>query len=77
VHARSSPRPDSPAGARAGARHDVQHLARRRHTGATVPGATSIPGDAKTFPPGRYVARLMKDDGYAELARCALTVVRR
>ena len=47
------------------------------YTGATVAGTTTIPGDAKTFPPGRYVVRLMKDDGYAELARAAFTVVRR
>jgi endonuclease/exonuclease/phosphatase family metal-dependent hydrolase len=47
------------------------------YTAATVDGATTIPGDASTFPPGRYVVRLMKDDGYAELARSAFTVVRR
>jgi hypothetical protein len=47
------------------------------YTGATVAGATTIAGGAKTFPPGRYVVRLMKDDGYAELARSAFTVVRR
>jgi endonuclease/exonuclease/phosphatase family metal-dependent hydrolase len=47
------------------------------YTGATVAGATTIEGDASTFPPGRYVVRLMKDDGYAELARAAFTVVRR
>jgi hypothetical protein len=38
---------------------------------------TTIPCDATTFPPGRYVVRLMKDEGYAELARSAFTVVRR
>jgi endonuclease/exonuclease/phosphatase family metal-dependent hydrolase len=47
------------------------------YTGATVAGTTTIAGDARTFPPGRYVVRLMKDDGYAELARAAFTVVRR
>ena len=47
------------------------------YTGATVAGTTTIPGDATTFPPGRYVARLTKDDGYAELARSTFTVVRR
>jgi hypothetical protein len=47
------------------------------YTAATVDGATTIPGDTSTFPPGRYVVRLMKDDGYAELARSAFTVVRR
>jgi endonuclease/exonuclease/phosphatase family metal-dependent hydrolase len=46
------------------------------YTGATVAGATTIAGDRKTFPPGRYVVRLMKDDGYAELARSTFTVVR-
>jgi hypothetical protein len=47
------------------------------YTGATVAGSTTVPGDRKAFPPGRYVVRLMKDDGYAELARSAFTVVRR
>jgi endonuclease/exonuclease/phosphatase family metal-dependent hydrolase len=47
------------------------------YTGATVAGSTTIAGDRTTFPPGRYVVRLMKDDGYAELARSAFTVVRR
>jgi endonuclease/exonuclease/phosphatase family metal-dependent hydrolase len=47
------------------------------YTGATVAGSTTIEGDARTFPPGRYVVRVMKDDGYAELARAAFTVVRR
>jgi endonuclease/exonuclease/phosphatase family metal-dependent hydrolase len=47
------------------------------YTGATVAGTTTIEGDASTFPPGRYVVRLMQDDGYAELARAAFTVVRR
>jgi endonuclease/exonuclease/phosphatase family metal-dependent hydrolase len=41
------------------------------YTGATVAGATRIAGDAKTFPPGRYVARLLLDDGYAQLARAS------
>ena len=40
-------------------------------------GATTIAGDASTFPPGRYVVRLMKDDGYGELARSSFTVTRR
>jgi hypothetical protein len=44
------------------------------YTGATVAGATKIAGDAKTFPPGRYVVRLMRDDGYAELARASFRV---
>jgi hypothetical protein len=37
------------------------------------------PGEvfALAFPPGRYVVRLMNDDGYAELARSAFAVVRR
>jgi hypothetical protein len=37
------------------------------------------PGEvfALAFPHGRYVVRLMKDDGYAELARSAFAVVRR
>jgi len=47
------------------------------YTGATVAGTTTIPGDATTFPPGRSVVRLTKDDGYAELARSTFTVVRR
>jgi len=47
------------------------------YTGATVAGATTIAGDASTFPPGRYVVRLMKDDGYGELARSSFTVTRR
>ncbi len=44
------------------------------YTGAKVAGATTIAGDAKTFPPGRYVVRLMRDDGYAELARSSFRV---
>ena len=40
------------------------------YTGATVAGATTISG----LKPGRYVARLMKDEGYAELARASFTV---
>jgi Endonuclease/Exonuclease/phosphatase family len=47
------------------------------YTGATVRGRTTIEGDASTFPPGRYVVRLMLDDGYAELARASFRVVRR
>ncbi len=42
------------------------------YTGATVSGATTITG----LGPGRYVVRLMKDDGYAELARSSLTIRR-
>jgi hypothetical protein len=40
------------------------------YTGATVAGSTTIRG----LKPGRYVARLMKDDGYAELAKTRFTV---
>ena len=47
------------------------------YTGATVAGATRIAGDRKTFPPGRYVARLLKDDGYGVLAQARFTVARR
>ncbi len=47
------------------------------YTGATVAGSTTIAGDASTFPPGRYVVRLLKDDGYGELARSSFTVTRR
>jgi endonuclease/exonuclease/phosphatase family metal-dependent hydrolase len=42
------------------------------YTGATVAGSTTIGGLA----PGRYVVRLMKDDGYAELAKASFTVAR-
>ena len=35
-------------------------------------GSTTISG----LKPGRYVARLMKDDGYAELARTRFRVER-
>jgi hypothetical protein len=52
-------------------------IPRRHGTGATVAGATTIAGDASTFPPGRCVVRLMKDDGYGELARSSFTVARR
>jgi uncharacterized protein (DUF2141 family) len=41
-----------------------------RYTGATVAGSTTFAGLA----PGRYVVRLMKDDGYAELAKASFTV---
>ena len=47
------------------------------YTAATVDGRTTIAGDAKAFPPGRYVVRLMRDDGYGELARASFRVVRR
>ena len=43
------------------------------YTGATVAGSTTIADD---LPPGRYIVRLMKDDGYAELARAAFRVRR-
>ena len=46
------------------------------YTGATVAGATRIAGDAKTYPPGRYVARLLEDDGYGVLAQARFTVAR-
>jgi hypothetical protein len=42
------------------------------YTEASVSGSTTFSGLA----PGRYVARLMKDDGYAELARSSFTVAR-
>ena len=42
------------------------------YTGAAVNGSTTISG----LEPGRYVARLMKDDGYAELARTRFRVRR-
>ena len=38
-----------------------------------LPGSTTI---ADRLPPGRYVVRLMKDDGYAQLARAAFRVRR-
>jgi hypothetical protein len=46
------------------------------YTGATVDGRTTIAGDAATFPPGRYVVRLLRDDGYAELAGASFRVIR-
>ena len=42
------------------------------YTGASVSGATTFTGLA----PGRYVVRLMKDDGYAELAKSSFTIRR-
>jgi endonuclease/exonuclease/phosphatase family metal-dependent hydrolase len=42
------------------------------YTEATVSGSTTFSGLA----PGRYVVRLMKDDGYAELAKSSFTVAR-
>ena len=42
------------------------------YTGATVSGSTTISGLKR----GRYVARLMKDDGYGELARTRFRVQR-
>jgi hypothetical protein len=47
------------------------------YTGATVAGVTRIAGDRRTFPPGRYVARLLKDDGYGVLAAARFTVAPR
>ena len=44
------------------------------YTGARVAGRTRIAGDAGTFPPGRYVVRLMKDDGYGVLAAARFSV---
>jgi hypothetical protein len=46
------------------------------YTGATVAGRTTIAGDRSTFPPGRYVVRLVKDDGYGVLAQSSFTVTR-
>ena len=40
------------------------------YTEASVAGSTTFSG----LTPGRYVARLMKDDGYAELAQASFTV---
>jgi endonuclease/exonuclease/phosphatase family metal-dependent hydrolase len=42
------------------------------YTRASVAGSTTFSGLA----PGRYVVRLMKDDGYAELAKASFTVAR-
>ena len=47
------------------------------YTGATVDGVTRIAGDRRTFPPGRYVARLLKDDGYGVLASARFRVAPR
>jgi endonuclease/exonuclease/phosphatase family metal-dependent hydrolase len=47
------------------------------YTNATVAGSTRIAGDRKTFPPGRYVVRLLADDGYAVLAQSAFRILRR
>ena len=47
------------------------------YTEATVDGVTRIAGDRRTFPPGRYVARLLKDDGYGVLASARFRVARR
>jgi endonuclease/exonuclease/phosphatase family metal-dependent hydrolase len=46
------------------------------YTGATVAGRTTIAGDRSTYPPGRYVVRLVKDDGYGVLAQSSFTVTR-
>ena len=43
------------------------------YTGARVAGRTRLPG----LPPGRYVARLLADDGYAVLAQATFTVAAR
>jgi hypothetical protein len=40
-------------------------------------GARRSRATPRTFPPGRYVVRLMHDDGYGELARASFRVVRR
>jgi endonuclease/exonuclease/phosphatase family metal-dependent hydrolase len=45
------------------------------YTGASVTGRTSFAGDAQTYPPGRYVARLMRDDGYGVLAEAPFRIV--
>jgi endonuclease/exonuclease/phosphatase family metal-dependent hydrolase len=47
------------------------------YTGATVAGRTSFAGSRKWYPPGRYVARLMRDDGYGVLAEVPFTIVER
>ena len=47
------------------------------YTGATVAGATRIPLGRGTYPPGEYVVRLMRDDGYGVLAGERLTVLPR
>ena len=49
------------------------------YTGATVAGRDAgSPATRRTFPPGRYVARLhASDDGYGVLAQARFTVARR
>ena len=47
------------------------------YTGATVAGATRIRLDRATYPPGDYVVRLMRDDGYGVLDAARLTVLPR
>ena len=47
------------------------------YTGATVAGATRIRLDRATYPPGEYVVRLMRDDGYGVLDAARLTVLPR
>ena len=47
------------------------------YTGATVAGRTAFAGSRKWYPPGRYVARLMRDDGYGVLAEVPFTIVER
>jgi endonuclease/exonuclease/phosphatase family metal-dependent hydrolase len=47
------------------------------YTGATVEGATRIRLGRATYPPGEYVVRLMRDDGYGVLDAARLTVLPR
>ena len=47
------------------------------YTGATVAGATRIRLGRATYPPGEYVVRLMRDDGYGVLDAARLTVLAR
>jgi len=42
-----------------------------------VAGATRIRLDRATYPPGDYVVRLMRDDGYGVLDAARLTVLPR
>jgi endonuclease/exonuclease/phosphatase family metal-dependent hydrolase len=47
------------------------------YTGATVTGATRIRLNRATYPPGEYIVRLMRDDGYGVLDAARLTVLPR
>jgi hypothetical protein len=47
------------------------------YTNATVAGATRIRLGRADYPPGEYVVRLMRDDGYAVLDAARLTVLPR